>query len=671
MTTYKVLAIHGIGGQEANKQAWQSTWAAAIGQRVRQFDPGAAVIVDYFDYDQLFEDADPDIGDYTEAFLRLAGSTVKHSVIDFFTGLFGRRRGIGQVISTIDWTAGMVAQFAADSRLRQRLRAKLAADSAACFAGSSAGTVNVLAAHSLGSLLTYDTLTQLPNVAAGAHLLTFGSQIGHRALRDIFNGRLVLPPQIKQWHHLYNPNDKVFTAPISIARPGFRQYDATFTVDKVAHAGFTTHSAELYFHDDGADAAWAAIAAEATLAAGTAHTRAFNQTSKALINTARPASTARPKALLVGVDRYQDPNNNLSGCVNDVYRMSEVLQELGFDVSDIRLLVNERATAAAMRDRLAWLLQDAGDCAERVLFFSGHGVQVPAYGPSDQVDHLDECLAPHDADFGDESTLVRDDQIFEMYSQLPYEAQVYFIFDCCHAGGMARAVPAGSAGGGRGSARARFLELPDDVRHRMMRWDGQRWVPRRLGLAFKDLAKKEDRQTQFGSSEALHRFGRPVSVWSKLSNKSAPVKSPKVEKGGDKQVDVNHGPFQPVLFYACQEHEEAREYNHGSITFGGFTFALTSAFRRLSSNGVPTYSALLAEVTQELRTLGLTQTPWIDGPSVKLNDKGKLDKHIFGCVAENNGQTPPKQRVKKPQPKTKPRRPTKPQRPTKLKRSTI
>src|SRR5207247_5754214 len=83
----------------------------------------------------------------------------------------------------------------------------------------------------------------------------------------------------------------------------------------------------------------------------------------------------RRRALLVGINAYPDPANRLEGCVNDTFLMSALLQERGFAPEDIRVLVDHRATAQAMRDRLAWLLDDAQDETERVFFYSGHGAQ--------------------------------------------------------------------------------------------------------------------------------------------------------------------------------------------------------------------------------------------------------------------------------------------------------
>ena len=41
--------------------------------------------------------------------------------------------------------------------------------------------------------------------------------------------------------------------------------------------------------------------------------------------------------------------------------MSSVLQEIGFDPEDIRVVLDERATGAAIRERIDWLLEGTAD----------------------------------------------------------------------------------------------------------------------------------------------------------------------------------------------------------------------------------------------------------------------------------------------------------------------
>ncbi len=115
------------------------------------------------------------------------------------------------------------------------------------------------------------------------------------------------------------------------------------------------------------------------------------------------------RALLIGINNYPDPASRLDGCVNDVFLMSSVLQEIGFDPEDIRVVLDERATGAAIRERIDWLLEGTADGQERVLFYSGHGAQLPDYNPAEVVDHVDECLVPYDFHWTQESAITDDD----------------------------------------------------------------------------------------------------------------------------------------------------------------------------------------------------------------------------------------------------------------------
>ncbi|HEY5190527.1 MAG TPA: caspase family protein, partial [Candidatus Deferrimicrobium sp.] len=58
------------------------------------------------------------------------------------------------------------------------------------------------------------------------------------------------------------------------------------------------------------------------------------------------------KALLVGINRYPDPGNELKGCVNDVRQMADTLKSrYGFaGDGNMRILTDARATTKAILD---------------------------------------------------------------------------------------------------------------------------------------------------------------------------------------------------------------------------------------------------------------------------------------------------------------------------------
>ena len=129
------------------------------------------------------------------------------------------------------------------------------------------------------------------------------------------------------------------------------------------------------------------------------------------------------RALLIGINDYPDPANRLEGCVNDTFLMSELLQERGFVPEDIRVVLNERATADAIRERLKWLLDGAEDGMERVLFYSGHGAQMPMYNAVGEIDKIIECLVPYDFAWTTE-TAITDDDFYHLYVDLPVRGAV-------------------------------------------------------------------------------------------------------------------------------------------------------------------------------------------------------------------------------------------------------
>jgi len=138
------------------------------------------------------------------------------------------------------------------------------------------------------------------------------------------------------------------------------------------------------------------------------------------------------KALLVGINRYPDPADELRGCVNDVLLMRETLERhYGFtDPGDVRVLTDRRATTAAILDHLAWLVDGVATGDSLVFHYSGHGSQVPDRN-GDEHDGLDEILCPYDLEWEHPLT---DDDLAAAVTPIPKGALLTVILDCCHSG---------------------------------------------------------------------------------------------------------------------------------------------------------------------------------------------------------------------------------------------
>jgi hypothetical protein len=142
------------------------------------------------------------------------------------------------------------------------------------------------------------------------------------------------------------------------------------------------------------------------------------------------------KALLVGINKYPDPRNKLNGCVNDIKDMASFLtKKCGFQSDDIRLIVDERATANNIKERLNWLVSDlqAGD---RIFFqYSGHGAVLPIRSGKGKVSQLFECICPYDFNWTAD-TSVRDIDFAEIFNVIPDGVEFVWISDSCHSGGL-------------------------------------------------------------------------------------------------------------------------------------------------------------------------------------------------------------------------------------------
>ena len=563
----KILCIHGIGHQE-ERSNWRDDWKRSITDHVREWDAAVVLDIRQFAYDDLFAAASTTSVVYLAALARLLKSWVVHTGERDIFGLSDKTR----------WTVGMVAQWAALDRLRADLRLRLAAE-------VSAFAPDVILAHSLGTLVTYDTLSHVDSAnklgAFNGSLVTFGSQIAHPAVCDVFGGRVEMPKALIRWWNLFNENDLVFTREFEVptlpGAPGFTEVRTPF------FEPVPNHDPDDYLtHEQARDELWRPLVTGAGRAKSIAIATVAQTDEPAQIEPARP----QLRALLVGIAEYANPEYRLQGPVNDVFLVSQTLQEMGVDADAIRVVLNERATAVAIRERLAWLLNDTRDGDTVFFYFSGHGAQVPAYGRDAEVDHIDECLVPYDFNW-QQGNAIFDDEFAGLYSQLPYAAKFVAMLDCCHAGGMRRGVP-GAAGASNGSG-ARGIAIPDDIRHRALRWDRnkQMWLPRdqlmkkgakrkrmmqeaETGNAKADVSEQAKVEARLGEDGTLRRFGRGQA----LRGDDA------LAYNARRDAYDHKGPYMPILLEACMENQSAYEYQHGAVSYGAFTYALCESLNR-------------------------------------------------------------------------------------------
>jgi metacaspase-1 len=566
-----VLCVHGIGHGDADA-ALVPAWRDAITAGLQRWKPGLEVDFQFLAYDDEFDHAPLNAATYAAAIASLTASGIVHGIGDLLPGT----RGLFDMPALIRWTAGMIAQWATEDGLRERLRAKV-------LEAVATDRPDVVCAHSLGTLICYDAFQRNRNALADRTFVTLGSQIGNPFVRNCFAGRIEAV-DARMWYHLYNPDDHVFTAELRIQAANFTAVQTRF--DKPNDP--LNHDPVWYFnHANTENSVWLALAGA--------------RAARSLAREVQAGRTlaARPprRALLIGINAYPNPANRLEGCVNDVYLMSSVLQECGYDPEDIRVVLDDRATTANILERFHWLLDDVRVGDERVLFYSGHGAQIPAYGPHQEVDHLNECLVPYDFDWSPEHA-VTDKQFVDFYSQLPYGSHFAAVFDCCHSGGLTR----------EGGLRPRGIDPPDDIRHRALRWNRrlEMWEERSLPSPNRTLAASRAGVQFVGQSGATYRLGRGVSL------RGLPNRAYDRERAALRHL----GPYLPIIIEACREQELSYEYRDGATSYGAFTYSLAKELRRSrQSRRNPSFRRLMELTTRRLHALNYGQTPSLVGPT--------------------------------------------------------
>lgn len=492
-----ILCVHGVNHGDLDPDL-EGSWSKAICDGLIAWNPKlqGAITCDFLKYDSLFEQAPLNPASYAQAFAELLASGIIHGIGD----LFSRERGLFEVPDKIRWTAGMVAQWVSDDGLKSKARAHILKQ-------MNTKRYDLVCAHSLGSLLCYDTFLHNPAAIKNKTFVSFGSQIGNPCVRDTFAGRIAPLTEAAKWFHLYNPEDHVFTADIRLTADNFEEIGTRF--DKPND--IINHDPAWYLgHANTRATVWRDLSGAKVAKSLSRGMGAFRK-----LNT-KPSR----RALLIGINDYPNPANRLDGCVNDVFLMSSVLQESGFAPEDIRVVLNERATAAGITDRLHWLLDDVKSGDTRVLFYSGHGAQMPVYRP-----YASPTPSP----------IIR------------HKSNVMAV-------------------------RAELVEAQASTHHRIGR-----------AISLRTMAKKQYDATR--------------------------------------KTLKHHVPYLPIILEACHEEQLSYEYQHGTQSYGAFTYSLAATLRASRGKKVnPSFVQLMDGVEERLRKLKFPQVPNLVGAREVLRE---------------------------------------------------
>lgn len=153
------------------------------------------------------------------------------------------------------------------------------------------------------------------------------------------------------------------------------------------------------------------------------------------------------KALCVGINQFKNyPSAALNGCVNDANDMSSLLKDLlGFADPDIVKLTDAQATKANIMKNLKSMVDEAkaGKLSYLIFSLSSHGTQVPDTS-GDEPDRADEAfctndLAEKDGQW-DTDHIIVDDELHDLFVQLPKNVLLEVYLDTCHSGTGLKAI---------------------------------------------------------------------------------------------------------------------------------------------------------------------------------------------------------------------------------------
>lgn len=139
------------------------------------------------------------------------------------------------------------------------------------------------------------------------------------------------------------------------------------------------------------------------------------------------------RALCVGINDYGHANQNLKGCVNDAKAWRKLLTDhYDFPAANVKHLIDGQATKAAILAGLDTLLKGAKSGDVLVFTNSSHGT----YRADQDGDEgrYDEALCPYDC----EDNLILDDELRELFANMPKGVRLTVISDSCHSGTVTR-----------------------------------------------------------------------------------------------------------------------------------------------------------------------------------------------------------------------------------------
>jgi len=168
-------------------------------------------------------------------------------------------------------------------------------------------------------------------------------------------------------------------------------------------------------------------------------------------------------ALFVGINKFKNyAQFTLNGCVNDAKDMAALYKSLlGFKSSETAILTDAQATKDNILAKLKSMVADAkaGKLSYLVFSLSSHGTQMKDTS-GDEPDGKDEAFVPHDIaeknGSWDAAHIISDDELHDLFVQLPANVLLEVYLDTCHSGTGLRGAEFGPY-----APRSRYIAPPD------------------------------------------------------------------------------------------------------------------------------------------------------------------------------------------------------------------
>ncbi|MXQ13103.1 caspase family protein [Microvirga makkahensis] len=305
------------------------------------------------------------------------------------------------------------------------------------------------------------------------------------------------------------------------------------------------------------------------------------------------------RALLIGIDQYPDPRNNLNSCIADTLAFKNLLMgSYGFDATDIRLLHNNAATLANVRAGLDDLTRGASAGDQIIFFESSHGYRYP------QGDTMVEVLCLYDAFLSDSELAAR--------TQAIPPGVLTVVLDACHSGGMDKVF---FAPDGPVVAQTKVWQPP--LNEAASKAAQMQQITRFKFFGRSIVSQPADVAKNFSTGEAaIDRFSQwPDAVpLRKGSGNSAKYADSIRNRWMRKSYKAGAVELNGALFTACRADQTAAAGTPATDNLSAFTYALLDQLDTTIS-----LNSLCARTASRLQELNMSQIPVVDTPATQTD----------------------------------------------------